>query len=426
MSIITFCNVTKRFDLGRGRTNSFQDLWVSLVKPWRRVPRRALLALDNVSFRVKAGEAVGFLGQNGAGKSSVLKLVANILEPTSGKVSVKGRISALLELGSGFHPELTGRENVFLNGSIVGLGRAEVSRRLDQIVAFAGLERFIDVPVKYYSSGMYVRLGFSVAIHTDPEILLVDEVLAVGDQDFQHKCLQQIRALKRRGVTIVLVSHSLSEIETHCDRAIWIQDGKVVADGRSITVADQYRSAVNRQIYRADADEPSAREASTAANRWGTQDATIARVQLMDGNQATTNVFQSGDPMRIRMFYRAPDRIDAPAFGVAFYRSDGLHINGPNSVRDGVDIPYIAGEGYVDYIVDSLPLNCGEYELTAAMYNRNSSVAIDHHHRQYRFRVVARSYWREEGVVHIPARWRHQRIDQDVDDTQISHHADTT
>jgi lipopolysaccharide transport system ATP-binding protein len=405
MSLVTFSNVSKQFSLGRERAGSFQELWLSVVRPKQQRLARIFAALDGVSFSIGAGETVGFIGANGAGKSSILKLIARILEPTSGSVTVNGRVSALLELGSGFHPDLTGRENIFLNGSIMGLSRRHIERHVDAIISFAGLERFIDVPVKYYSSGMYVRLGFSVAIHTDPEILLVDEVLAVGDQDFQHKCLRQIQELRRSGVTIILVSHSLDQIETQCDRAIWIQDGHIVADGQSVAVVDQYRSLTNRRLYAQDVEELSAEPEDS--NRWGTREAELTRVELLDAGHSVATEFRSGDSLCLRLHYSAPERVDNPTFGLAFYRSDGLHINGPNSVREGVDIPFIEGEGHVDYVVDALPLNQGEYEVTAAIYNRNSTVALDHHHRQYRFRVVSASYWREEGVVHMPAQWRH-------------------
>lgn len=405
MQAVQFDSVSKRFHLDRERARSFQELLAVVVKGSKRQPRKDFWALQEVSFEIAAGETVGFIGANGVGKSSVLKLIARILEPTSGQVLVNGRVSALLELGAGFHPDLTGRENVFLYGAVMGLDKAYIQQHFDGIVAFSELERFIDVPIKHYSSGMFVRLGFSVAIHAAPDILLIDEVLAVGDQDFQRKCLRQISVLKQQGVTIVLVSHNLSDIETLCDRAIWINEGQVAADGKSMVVADQYRSFANRRSY--EREQKERRQDFTATNRWGTQEAVITRVELLNAEGAATDTFRTGDFFRLRLYYAAPERIDAPTFGLAFYRSDGLHINGPNSVRAGYDIPYIHGMGYMDYDIDALPLNAGEYQLTAAIYNRNSTVAFDHHHRQYPLVVLPPAYWREEGVIHIPARWRH-------------------
>lgn len=405
MSLIEFDQVSKRFGLEQQQAGSFQELLVKIFKSRKQPKKNEFWALRDVSFNIDRGQTIGFIGSNGAGKSSVLKLISRILVPTTGHIRVNGRVSALLELGSGFHPELTGRENIFLNGSIMGIDRSELVDKFEEIVAFAELEKFIDVPVKYYSSGMYVRLGFSVAVHTRPEIFLVDEVLAVGDQEFQRKCLQRITQLKHQGVTIVLVSHNLSDVETLCDRAIWIRDGQIAADGPAMSVVDQYRSFSNRRFYKQ--EDSNGKRVLQQENRWGTQDAVITDVDIMDAQGQVTNTFHTGDYFHLRIHYSAPDLIDCPAFGFAFYREDGLHINGPNSVREGYDIPYIQGKGYVDYVIDRLPLNEGKYELTVAIYNRNSTLALDHHHRAYPINVTSPSYWREEGIIHIPAHWHH-------------------
>ncbi|MBN1487947.1 MAG: ABC transporter ATP-binding protein, partial [Anaerolineae bacterium] len=217
---VEFDHVSKRFILEKSRSQSFQEVMVNLFKRERR-ESQAFWALNDVTFSLEKGKTVGFIGANGAGKSTALKMISSIIEPTSGEVRSYGRVGALLELGAGFHPDLTGRENIFLNGAILGLSRDEIRGKVDDIISFAELERFIDVPVKHYSSGMYVRLGFSVAIHTKPEILLVDEVLSVGDANFQHKCMEQIAQLRNSGVTIVLVSHSLETIQSFCEHVIW-------------------------------------------------------------------------------------------------------------------------------------------------------------------------------------------------------------
>ncbi|MBN1261651.1 MAG: ABC transporter ATP-binding protein [Anaerolineae bacterium] len=405
MQAVQFEAVSKRFYLDRERSRSFQDMLLRVFRRSAYQPRQDFWALQDVSFEIASGETVGFIGANGVGKSSVLKLIARIIEPTSGQVTVNGHVSALLELGAGFHPDLTGRENIYLYGAVMGLDKAYIQRHFDGIVAFSELDRFIDVPIKHYSSGMYVRLGFSVAIHAAPAILLIDEVLAVGDQDFQRKCLRQIGALKQQGVTIVLVSHNLSDIETMCDRAIWLDEGRITADGKSMEVADQYRSFAHRRSYERERQEHPADP--TITNRWGTQEAVITRVELINEAGEAVDTFRTGGILRVRLHYTAPELIHAPTFGLAIYRSDGLHINGPNSVREGYDIPFIHGVGYVDYTIPVLPLNAGEYQLTVAIYNRNSTVAFDHHHRQYPFVVLPPAYWREEGVIHIPARWEH-------------------
>jgi ABC-type polysaccharide/polyol phosphate transport system ATPase subunit len=248
MPIIRFSSVSKRFTIEHDRARSFQDLMLHLVRRGGgRPPRRAFWAVDQVSFDINPGEAVALIGRNGSGKSTCLKLMTRILTPTSGQVFVRGRISGLLELGAGFHPELSGRDNIYLNGSLMGLNRREIQARFDEIVAFSELERFIDAQVKFYSSGMTMRLGFAIAVTVSPDVLLVDEVLAVGDQSFQEKCLLKINEIKNAGVTIVFVSHALDAVRALCDRALWMDGGKLLDDGPCDAVVDRYVDAVHAE-----------------------------------------------------------------------------------------------------------------------------------------------------------------------------------
>src|SRR5436190_10621844 len=256
LKVIKFSHVSKRFILHHERPRSFQEMVVNLFglrNPSRRgvaMPgpaREEFWALRDVNFSVYAGEAVGIIGENGSGKSTTLKLISRILEPSSGSVSVKGKVSALLELGTGFHPDLTGRENIFLNGSLLGIPRKEMVARYQSIVDFSELHEFIDTPIKHYSSGMIMRLGFAVAINVDPDILLTDEVLAVGDEAFQRKCLEQIALLRKRGVTILYVSHALDSVRGLCKRAIWLDHGRMIADGPAGDVVDQYLAYENER-----------------------------------------------------------------------------------------------------------------------------------------------------------------------------------
>jgi ABC-type polysaccharide/polyol phosphate transport system ATPase subunit len=244
MATVCYRNVYKLFTVEHDRARSFQELMVRMVRRnGMRAPHESFWAVSDVSFDIEPGETVGLVGNNGSGKSTCLKLMTRILKPTRGQVKVDGRVSGLLELGAGFHPELSGRDNVFLNGALMGLKRKEVERRFDEIVAFSELERFIDTQLKFYSSGMAMRLGFSVAVSVDADVLLIDEVLAVGDQAFQAKCLDKIAETRRRGVTIVLVSHDLGMVRRLCDRTLWLDRGRLLADGQSAAVLDTYAAS---------------------------------------------------------------------------------------------------------------------------------------------------------------------------------------
>ena len=409
--LVELKNVSKRFRIHRERQRSLQESFIRLFRREHR-PQDFFWPLRDVSFSVYPGDSVGILGPNGSGKSTMLKLVTGILDPTEGQITLRGQVASLLELGAGFHPDLTGRENIFLNGSVYGFSRKQMQARLESIIDFAELGDFIDTPVKHYSSGMYVRLGFSVAIHTDPDILIVDEVLTVGDQVFQQKCLERIYDMKRAGVAIILVSHSLADVQRLCDRAIWLDQGLVRADGPSIGVVDEYLADANDRYYqqrrkREEERPPDEFTIQTTPQRWGTGDAVIAKVEILGKDGATPEYFRTGDMLRLRVHYKTRKPIDAPTFGLAIYRRDGAHVNGPNSIDAGYRVPLIDGGGVMEYTIDALPLNPGHFELTAAIYNHDSSVAMDHHHRMYRFEVRSPTLRHEEGIVHIPATWHH-------------------
>jgi len=376
---IQFDRVSKKFILHHERARSFQELVVGLFRRNHR-SREEFWALRDVSFAVEQGETVGIIGPNGAGKSTLLKLAARMIEPTSGRIAVRGRIGALLELGAGFHPDLTGRENIYLNGSILGLSRAEIRRRLDDIIGFAELERFIDVPVKHYSSGMYVRLGFSVAVHAEPEILLVDEVLAVGDAAFQRKCLERIDDLRRQGVTVLFVSHSADVVRALCNRAIWLHEGRVVADDAAEAVVRRYlEHSWGRQIV----SQPGGDD-----RRWGTGRIRIVQVRLLDGEGRERQQFRTGEPLVVEMHYRAEERVKRPVFGLAIHRSDGVHITGPNTQFAGLDIPVVEGEGIVTYTIPALPLLEGLYYISVSAHNWEDTEMFDYHDRMYGFWVL--------------------------------------
>ncbi len=394
---VRFDKVSKKFALDINRPRSLQEMF---VQRRARAETDWFWALHDISFTIEPGEHVGLIGANGSGKSTLLKLISRVIQPTTGSIATCGRVAGLLELGTGFHPDLTGRENVFLNASILGISRQEIKRQLDGIIDFADIGPFIDVPVRNYSSGMVVRLGFAITTALQPEVLLIDEVLAVGDQNFQRKCIARLEDLQAQGVTLVLVSHGLSQVRELCNRAIWISQGVLKADGDTDLVSAEY---LNMQL----ATEKKSIVVENSQNRFGTRQAEITRGDLLRDDDTTPLYFTAGETFRLRMYYRTRERIEWPTFGLAFYRRDGIHVNGPNSVRDGFEIPCLDGTGRVDYVIDQLPLNPGRYELTVAIYNTDSTVAIDHHHRLYPFVVRSRTGWNEEGVVHIPAHWQH-------------------
>ncbi len=397
---IRFDKVSKKFSLDIARPRSLQEIFVQ-----RRVRAEPqwFWAVRDVSFSIEPGERVGLVGVNGSGKSTLLKLMSRVIQPTIGSITTRGRIAGLLELGTGFHPDLTGRENIFLNASILGISRVQIKRQLDEIIAFADIGPFIDVQVRNYSSGMVVRLGFAITTALQPDILLIDEVLAVGDQDFQRKCFARLEDLQTQGVTLVLVSHAMDQVRQLCRRGIWIENNRVRLDGDVNVVVGQYQNS--------HLSATTVRHKSTTGpaveNRWGTFQAEITGVELLDRDGHTPPYFTSGDRLCLRLHYVAHQRVDMPAFGMALYTLDGARLNSPNSFDEGCDIPYIEGAGYVDYTLDSLPLNAGTYELTAAIYDRDLRVAYDHHHRLYTLHIRARADYKEEGAVHLPASWAH-------------------
>ena len=377
-------------------------------------------ALTDVSFSVPKGCTYGVIGRNGSGKSTALKLVAGITKPTSGTVNVDGRISALIELGAGFHPEISGRENVFINGVMLGLTKREVEERFDEIVDFAELTEFIDAPVKTYSSGMYMRLGFAVAIHVNPEVLLVDEVLAVGDEGFTHKCLDKFAEFRRRGKTILLVTHSLGMVERFCDEALWLDSGKVAGRGDPRRVVDAYLSAVEKgedallatetakavASVSAPSPEPepaAALEPQTAQpegelrdmfkaveGRWGSREIEITDVTLFDHQGEASFVFHSGDPMSIRLTVLAHAPATDFVFGISLFNVDGVCCYGTNTFIERMDPQTLEGEVAVTFAVESLDLVEGTYKLDVAVHTCDG-YPYDYHRLLYTFRVKSRT-----------------------------------
>ena len=359
----------------------------------------AIPALSDVSFTVARGEAVGLIGSNGSGKSTLLKTVAGILRPTRGTIRVDGRIAALIELGAGFHPEISGRENIYINGAVLGLSRREIDRRFDAIVEFSGLERFIDEPVKNYSSGMYVRLGFAVAIHTDPDILMVDEVLAVGDEAFSHRCLRRIEEFLANGKTLLLVSHSLDLIEEICDRVLWLEGGELKESGLPRRVVDAYREWVaasegqahqlaKEQREHAANDDESRDEAPREKLRWGSGDAVIEQIRILVGGEERY-YFQTGDAVTFEISARANRELEDFVFGIAIQTPRGGECWGTNTDLEGfVPARFDGGMVTVNVHCPNLRLGPGEYFVDVAVHARDGT-PYDYRRQLASFSVTA-------------------------------------
>jgi len=364
-------------------------------------PDEKFPALQGVSFTVPAGSTYGVIGRNGSGKSTVLKLVAGITKPTSGTVAVQGRVSALIELGAGFHPEISGRENVFINGIMLGLTKREVTKRFDEIVEFAELRDFIDAPVKTYSSGMYMRLGFAVAIHVDPDVLLVDEVLAVGDEGFTHKCLDKFGEFKRRGKTILLVTHSLGLVERFCDEALWLDKGAVRSGGDPKRVVDAYLTDVERtEETQLAAAEESAQpdttiqtpedQSQSVEGRWGSREVEIVDVALKNGEGQPSHIFQSGERMSVQLKVHAKAAVKDFVFGIGISTAEGVTCYGTNTEIEHFESEELRGDGEVTFTIDTLDLVEGTYKLDVAVHKRDG-YPYDYHRFLYTFRVKSRT-----------------------------------
>jgi ABC-type polysaccharide/polyol phosphate transport system ATPase subunit len=419
---IELANVTKIYRRYSGR--QFATLKSALLQ--RSIlrdlePSEVFPALTDVSFSVPKGSTYGVIGRNGSGKSTALKLIAGITKPTAGTVRVEGRISALIELGAGFHPEISGRENVFINGIMLGLTKREIQGRFNEIVDFAELRDFIDAPVKTYSSGMYMRLGFAVAIHVDPDVLLVDEVLAVGDEGFTHKCLDKFSEFRRRGKTILLVTHSLGLVQRFCDEAVWLDQGRVSGTGDPRRVVGGYLEAVEhgeesllamttaKAVSSVSAPgempAPSEQPAEPAVEppvdalqdmfqavegRWGSREIEIAEVTLLDREGQPSFVFHSGGVMSVRLKVVAHTAATDFVFGVSLFNAEGVCCYGTNTFIEEMDPDLLEGEVSVTFAIESLDLVEGTYKLDVAVH-KVEGYPYDYHRLLYTFRVKSRT-----------------------------------
>jgi len=389
-SAITVDGISKRFRLYRERPTSLKERIVRF-----RMHADELWALRDVSFDVPSGQTLGLIGPNGSGKTTLLKIIAGILRPTEGRVTTRGRIAELLALAAGFHPELTGRENVYLNASILGLSRRETERRFDDIIAFAELEDFVDNQVKFYSSGMYVRLGFAVAVHVDPAILLVDEVLAVGDIAFQRKCLDKVEEFRREGRTIIFVTHAPDLVLRICDRVVLLNKGRMFREGAPRDVVRDFRRLMARQDVAYGWDE-------------GTKEIEIVSAAIFGSNGAGADDFAPGDELVIQVDLKANAAVEDPVVSFALHDENNNFVFGTNSDWRQVRIPVFQGKYRMQFVLKSLPFVEGRYFVTLGVHSRDSRKVYHLQEQRYSFHIARGE--ENPGAIFIPVECRIERL----------------
>ncbi len=392
-------NVTKQFKVYYDKGQSLKEKII--FKGRNRHDTRVVL--NDISLTIKKGEAVGLIGHNGCGKSTLLKLMTRILYPDKGTIDVKGRVSSLIELGAGFHPDMSGRENIYTNASIFGLSKKEIDSRLNDIIEFSELQEFIDNPVRTYSSGMYMRLAFSVAINVDADVLLIDEILAVGDTNFQAKCFSKLKEIKAKGTTIVIVSHSLDQIEAFCDRSIWINKGKIVADGLPRDIHMDYLDYMGERRNEQQKKEKEQKEKEEKEKkRWGNGDAQITGVKVTDKDGNEKSVFHVGDNVKVKIDYKVNKPVKDAVFGIGIFRNDGVYCYGTNTRIDRIDEFDIVEDGSLEIEMPSADLLPGKYLVDLAI-ECDRGVPVDYYKEACFFETYSKRG--DSGITRIDQIW---------------------
>lgn len=413
-NVIEVKNITKKFKVYLDKGHTLKEK--TLFRNRRKYEERNVL--NGISFEVKKGEAVGLIGHNGCGKSTTLKLLTKIMYPDSGTIEMKGRVSSLIELGAGFHPDMSGRDNIYTNASIFGLTKKEIDARLDDIIAFSELEEFIDNPVRTYSSGMYMRLAFSVAINVDADILLIDEILAVGDAAFQAKCFNKLREIKSHGTTIVIVSHSMSQIEQICNRSIWIHDGLIKEEGKPRIVDPHYmeymsEKAAGCNMKKAEGDKKreleiekveKEKKKETVENkkRWGSKEVIMESVRVVDVDGKEQNEFYNTQPFSILIEYKANKIVDDAVIGVAIYRDDQTYIYGSNTLIDYSEPTKLNTRGKIRLNIERLPVIAGNYTMDLAFHKPDG---FNYDFWREVCLITIKNNVSEVGIVSVPHNW---------------------
>jgi len=398
-AVIVADGVSKKFRLYKDKPSSLKEMVTSL----KGVHYEEFWALQDVSLSIPAGSTYGLIGPNGSGKSTLLRLFARIHRPTKGRITTTGRVSALLDLGAGFHPELSGRENVFLNASILGLGPREVSRAFDDIVDFAGLAEFIDSPVKVYSTGMYVRLGFSVAVHVKPDILIIDEVIAVGDAEFQRRCFDHLYTLKRQGVTVVLVSHSMAIMQDMCDRLAWLDHGHLAAEGRPMEVIREYIRHVDDQEAERLLDGESA-DGGAGSRRLGSHEIEFESLHILNAAGEQIPMAVTGEPITLRLNYVAKKPVEDPTFGITIEHENGTPLAMLHT-GDSIETGTVYGRGHIDYRIPRFPLMPGKMIVSLGIADRSNTHAYDYLHQWLELHVRPGDDVVPRGLVEFSGDW---------------------
>jgi lipopolysaccharide transport system ATP-binding protein len=407
---VDIVNVTKEFRHKTENKGGYKTVKSFLLSPFAKhettAEKKGTPALESVTARIPQGVSFGIIGRNGSGKSTLLKLITGIYKPTLGSINVNGRIAALIELGAGFHPDFTGRENVFLGGAVYGLSRDQIKARFSKIVDFAELHDVIDEPVRTYSSGMFMRLGFSLAVHTEPDILIIDEVLSVGDASFVTKCEDRIAALKNKGTTLIVVSHDLRAVEQWCDEALWLDRGVVKDRGNPRRVIDHYREFIEKgeEALLSQVEEEGAVEAGVQAEatRWGSREIEITEVRMLSGDGLEKHVFHPNEKVIVECDYVVRQPTENVVFGVGVNRHDGLLVFGTNTEIDQVKVPDVKDNGTVRCLIDRVLMVEGGYSLDVAVHAKDG-YPYDYHRGIKQFSV--RSSLQHVGVFNPPHRW---------------------
>lgn len=406
-NVIEVRDVTKSFKVYLDKGSQLKERL--LFRKRSRYEERKVLR--GISFSVKKGEAIGLIGHNGCGKSTTLKLLTRIMYPDSGSIKMKGRVSSLIELGAGFHPDMSGRENIYTNAAIFGLNKKEIDSRIQSIIDFSELKDFIDNPVRTYSSGMYMRLAFSVAINVDADILLIDEILAVGDANFQSKCFNKLREIKSHGTTIVIVSHSLGQIEQICDRSIWIHEGLIKAEGPPKEIDLEYLDYMSRKMQDSNKKSGEATEAEEPAGnekgkRWGSGEARIKRIRSFASDGTEQSVFRVGEDIRLTVDYTVKKPVKDAVIGFGIFDMNGVQCYGTNTRIDKLPELTLTKDGTAEVTMKNVQLLSGEYMIDIAI-EQGEGIPVDYYRQAYKIQMI--SAYGDAGIARVDHTWNLQR-----------------